>query len=558
MKRFISLSYALLAFITIMAQPSWTKKTAKSLFTLKTFSSDGNLIGSSNGFFISSDGNAISCFAPFKGASKAVIIDAQGKESPVECITGADDTYDVAKFKVSIKRAVPLTVANEATANEAKIWLQPYSVKKAMPATGGNVSRTETFMDKHTYYTLNINTPENAAGLPVMNDNGEAIGIMQPGTANNTANTGFAVDARYAAGMAVNGLSINDATLKSTYIKTALPDSLNQAILTLYVASSMPDTAKYLEIISDFIAKFPQAPDGYMAKAQAEAGSNNFAKAAGYMEKAIELAEKKDNVHYNYAQMILRKEVTKADIPYEGWSLDKASEQADMALGINPIPVYKQLKGEILFTQKKYEEAYNTYRQIIDSGTKTAEMYYEASQCKLMLKDSTAMIALLDSAVNTFSKPYLKSAAPYILARAQAYIEAGKFRPAVYDLNEYENLMKTKVNDRFYYIRHQAEIGGRMFQQALHDIAKAIDMAPDNTIYYADKASLEIRIGMYAEAAATSEKCIAVNDSESDGYLFLGLAECLQGNKEKGLKNLIKAKELGDPQAQSLIEKYSK
>ena len=97
-----------------------------------------------------------------------------------------------------------------------------------------------------------------------------------------------------------------------------------------------------------------------------------------------------------------------------------------------------------------------------------------------------------------------------------------------------------------------------MFQQALHDIAKAIDMAPDNTIYYADKASLEIRIGMYAEAAATSEKCIAVNDSESDGYLFLGLAECLQGNKEKGLKNLIKAKELGDPQAQSLIEKYSK
>jgi hypothetical protein len=44
----------------------------------------------------------------------------------------------------------------------------------------------------------------------------------------------------------------------------------------------------------------------------------------------------------------------------------------------------------------------------------------------------------------------------------------------------------------------------------------------------------------------------------SDGYLFLGLAQCLKGNKDEGLKNLQKAKELGDPQADELIEKYSK
>ncbi|NPD92828.1 tetratricopeptide repeat protein [Xylanibacter muris] len=556
MKRFILLSHALLACVIIIAQPSWTKKTAKSLFTLKTFNADGSLIGNSYGFFISTDGKAISCFTPFKGASKAVIIDAQGKESPVECIIGADDTYDVAKFQVSIKRSIPVPVSTSAADNGAKIWIQPYSVKKSLPATGGSVSRKETFMTGHTYYTLSVDAPENSAGLPALNDNGEAIGVIQAD--NSKSGTGFAVDAGFAAGMAVNGLSINDATLKSTLIKTALPDSLDQAILTMYVASSMPDTAKYKEIISDFIAKFPQAPDGYMSRAQMEANTDNFDDAAKDMEKALELAEKKDNVHYNYAQMIFRKELTKSEIPYRKWSLDMAAEQAEKAFSINPIPVYRQLKGEILFTRKKYDEAYNIYKQLIDSGTKTAEMYYEASQCKLMLKDSTAMLALLDSAVNTFSKPYLKNAAPYILARAQANIEAGNYRPAVYDLNEYEKLMKTKVNDRFYYIRHQAEIGGRMFQQALSDITTAIAMAPDNTVYYADKASLEIRVGMYDEAAATAAKSIAANASESDGYLFLGLAQCLKGNKEEGIKNLIKAKELGDTQAQGLIEKYSK
>lgn len=82
------------------------------------------------------------------------------------------------------------------------------------------------------------------------------------------------------------------------------------------------------------------------------------------------------------------------------------------------------------------------------------------------------MLSLLDSAVNTFDKPYLKAAAPYILVRAQALIATGKYRQAVMDFNEYEALMPTSVNDNFYYIRSQAEVEGRMFQQAINDLKK--------------------------------------------------------------------------------------
>ena len=38
----------------------------------------------------------------------------------------------------------------------------------------------------------------------------------------------------------------------------------------------------------------------------------------------------------------------------------------------------------------------------------------------------------------------------------------------------------------------------------------------------------------------------------------MGLAQCLKGEKAEGVKNLQKAKELGDAQADDLIEKYSK
>ena len=172
--------------------------------------------------------------------------------------------------------------------------------------------------------------------------------------------------------------------------------------------------------------------------------------------------------------------------------------------------------------------------------------------------DTVRQIAMLDSAVAMFSRPYLREAAPYLLARAQARMEAHKYREAVADLNDYEELMKTQVNDRFFYMRFQGEVGGKLFQQALNDIDQAIDMAPQNDLYQAEKASLLIRVGMYAEAAEAARRCINASPDGSDGYLFLGLAQCLQGQKKDGLANLKKAGELGDPQAQTLIEKYAK
>jgi len=160
--------------------------------------------------------------------------------------------------------------------------------------------------------------------------------------------------------------------------------------------------------------------------------------------------------------------------------------------------------------------------------------------------------------LNTFNKPYLKEAAPYLFARAQTLFSAGQYRKAVFDYNEYEKLIATGLNDRFYYIRFQAEVNGNLFQQALNDINKAIEINPNNTIYYAEKASLEVRVNLYDDAINTAKECIKVDPNNSDGYLFLGLALCLKGEKVEGTKNLEKAKELGDNQAQGLIEKYGK
>ena len=544
----------LLLVTAAVAQPSWTKKATKSVFTLKTFDANGTLIGSANGFFTGEHGEGVSSFSPFKGASTAVVIDAQGNEMPVECMLGANDTYDVAKFRVTAKKTIPLMVAATNAVENTSVWLLPFRELKNVPQ--GTVRKAETFRSDYAYYTVALPMPEGTVSCPLINEAGEVVGLMQqPYRQNDTLS--YAVSARFADSLSINGLSINDATLRSTNIKKDLPTDLSQALLTLYIGQNSLDSAAYVQLIEAFIARFPKAPEGYSYRAQVETNGLDFEAATRDMEQAIKVAEKKDEAHYNYAKLIYQKEIYMSQYPYDGWSLNKALEEVQEANSLNPMAVYRHQEALTRYALKQYAEASAIYATLTNSELRSPDIFYEASKCKQMENDTTARLALLDSCVTMFSKPYLREAAPYLFTRAEALLDADRYRPAVNDLNEYEKLMPGNVNDRFYFIRYQAEVGGRLFQQALNDIDRAIDLRPEYDFYYAEKASLQVRLGLYDEALETAKKCVELAPDSSDGYLFMGLAQCLKGQKQEGLENLKKARELGDSQADDLIKKYA-
>ena len=557
MKRLIYMIGCLLLAAASYAQtPSWAKKASQAVFTLKTFDANGQLLASSNGFFVGENGEAVSSFAPFKGAKRGIVIDAQGKEWEIESIIGINDMYDVAKFQVSIKKPSVLTVSSAVSENNAPVWLLPYSVKKVPVCPKGTVEKTEQFQGSYTYYTLNMAYKEQHTNCPILNESGEVIGMLQP-AAGEQGDVSYAVSAKFASELKMNGLSINDASLRSTAIPMAVPDEKEQALLALYMGSSAMDSLQYAGFVERFITKFPNLSDGYIYRARLLTAGGQYAEADNSMKQAIKVADNKDDAHYQYAQLITQKLLLKTD-DYAPWTLDLALKEAQEAYRCNPMPVYKQQQAEILYTQKKYEEAFNLYQQLTSGELRTADLFYAAAQCKLQQGDKDAAIAQMDSAVNMFTKPYLKTAAPYLLARAQMLNDAGKYRPAVNDYNEYEQLMKAQLSAGFYYMRQQAEVQGHLYQQALNDINKAIEMSPDEPLYYMEKASLQLRVGQTKEAEETAKECIRLAPEDSDGYLFLGVAQCVNKEKSEGLKNLQKAKELGNGQAQGLIDKYSK
>ncbi len=548
----------LLTILPLSAQnPSWAKKATNAVFTLKTFSADGSLLGSSNGFFIGEQGQAISSFSPFKNAQRAVIIDAQGKEMEVKCLMGYNDMYDVAKFQVAAQKTQALSIAQSPANSGSSIWLIPYSVKKVPTFISGTVNNAEQFGEGYSYYTLNITATDQQVGSPLLNDQGEVIGILQP-SANDKQNTGYAVSALFANNLRITGLTMNDAVLRSVKITKALPDDQNEATIALYVSASAMDAEEYKRLIDHFIEKFPKATDGYVYRARQEMNSGNFQSADDDMKLALKLADAKDDAHYQYAQLIFQKNVYQADKPFTPWTLDLALQESKAAYAINPQPIYCQQQAQILYAQGQYDAAYELYLELTKNDMMKAESYYSAAQCKLRKDDKEAALALLDSAINTFTKPYIKTAAPYLLTRAQVLYEAKKYRPAVNDYNDYETLMAAQLNANFYFLREQAEFAGHLYQQALDDIRRAVEMAPNELVYRAEKANVELRVGMIDDAIESAKGCISIAPGESDGYLFLGLAQCVKGIKAEGLKNLEKAKELGNSQAQSLIDKYSK
>ena len=516
------LPFYLFTFLPLSAQsPSWAKKAAQGVFTLKTFTADGQLIGSSNGFFTNEQGEAVSAFAPFKNAYRAIVIDAQGKEWPVEAIIGANDMYDVAKFLVAVKKPTALTMATTNATTGASLWLLPYAAKTAPICEQGTVTQAEQFQDNYTYYTLDMKASEQSVGCPILNDAGEVVGMLQP-AADEQSEKAYAVSAAFAADIKANGLSFNDIALSQTHITKALPDKYEDALLALYMAATVLTTNEYSEYINRFIEKFPKVTDGYIYRARVAVSNGDFASADADMKQAVSVADKKDDAHYQFANLIYQKEMLQPDQPYEPWSLDRALEESKEAYAASPQPLYRQQEAQILYAQKKYNEACDIYLELTKSDLQKADLYYAASLCKLQLDDKRGAMVLLDSAVNQFTRPYIKTAAPYLRARAQLSMEI------------------------------------RRFQQAINDMNDVVALVPNEPELWAEKASYELRVNLTDQALESAQECLRLDPEGSDGYLMSGIAQCLKGDKEQGLQNLQKAKELGNDQAQTFIEKYSK
>lgn len=550
-----------------MAQtPKWVEKAKRAVFSVVTYDKNDKILNTGNGFFVSEDGLALSDYSLFKGAERAVIITADGKQMPVSLILGADDMYDVVKFRVAIvgKKVPSLLVAGTAPAAGSSAWMLPYSTQKSIACVSGKVKKVDDIAGDYHYYTLDMPMKDKMVSCPVMNEAGEVFGIAQKSFGMDTATTCYASGASFAMSQHISALSLGDAALKNIGIRKGLPDTEDQALVYLYMASSSSSSEDYERLLGDFIAKFPDNADGYLRRAnfyvvKAKEDASLFDKAAQDMEAAQKVAKKKDDVLYNIAKLIYAYQLEKPEKTYNDWTFETALNQIRQAMELNPLPIYVQLEGDILFAMQDYAGALAAYEQVNRSNLASPATFFSAAKTKELMKaESGEILALMDSCVARCPQPVTASYAPYLLERATMRVNAGQARQAMLDYDGYFKAVNGQVNDLFYYYREQAALKARQYQRALDDIAKAVELNPNDLTYQAEQAAVNLRVGRYDTAMKLLQAIIQTNPKYAEAYRLLGLCHIQLKQKEEACKNFNKAKELGDPNVDALIEKYGK
>lgn len=549
-----------------MAQaPKWVEKAKRAVFSVVTYDRNDKILNTGNGFFVTEDGIALSDYSLFKDAQRAIVMNSEGVQMPVVSILGANDMYDVIKFRVGIsaKKVPALTLSTVAPVVGVQAFILPYSTQKDRSYTTGQVKEADKFSEKYYYYTLNMHLKDKMVSCPVMTEEGQVFALAQKSSGKDTATICYAVDANFAMAQNVSALSFNDRALQNIGIKKALPDTEEQALVFLFMASTQVSSEKYAQLLDDFIAQYPNSADGYLRRATHRVYSSkedvSMEKAVADMDKALAVAQKKDDVYYNRAKLIYGYMLSNPEKVYKDWSYDKALDEVKKAIAIQELPVYVQMAGDIAFAKQDYPLALASYEKVNHTNLVSPATFFSTAKTKELMKaPDEEILALMDSCVSRFKEPYTEEAAPYLLERAQARMNANQARAAILDYDAYYKAVNGKVNDVFYYYREQAALKAKQYQRALDDMAKAIELNPKDLTYRSELAVVNIRVGRNEEALKVLQDALEIDPKYGEAYRLMGVAQLQLKNSKEACANFAKAKELGDPNVDALIEKHCK
>ena len=524
---------------------------------VEVFDANNKIIGSVPGIAIDGGGYIITEYEPFRNAARADYVMGKNRIA-VSRVGGASDLYDV--IKLLPEKNVGHSFAVSSTAPKAGDKVKIIG-SKAKKGTAIETQIMEVSSSTSINY-LSLAQAYDAAnvGLPVVNAKGELIGVVQR-NGGKDAKT-YAIDAKYCSDMSISAMSWGAASLTNIKIPAELPKEEKSAWNYIYMMlETKQDSLRSITAINDFLQKYPSSSDGYQLKASFCSSYRDYAGSDKFMQQAISLATKDTaNLYFSYSKLIYNAALYDGPkATTNGWTLDKALDEAEKAYRLSHNPLFKIQIGNCLYGLKRYKEAVDNFTAANQTKIADAQSFYlEARAREKADTTDEKIIVALDSAIGRFSKPYTVKAAPYLMERGDWYVKFGKYREATLDYIEYEHIVGfNNLNENFYYMRYKTALQGNMYQTAEEDINRALAIRPNDYVYLAEKAALSLRVGMMDEAIVWAEKAVKIDSSNPDAYRLLGIAYGEKKNKEKCISYLKKAVSLGDKYATELIKNYN-
>ncbi len=546
MKNVLTTLILALSPLLASAQPSWVKNARKGIVTVYAIQQKGDTL-SCPAFFIDSDGTLLSPLKPLQQASRAWATDEKGTRYEVTRIGGFNSTYNVTKLlcDVSKRKPSPLQMNRTPLTEEQPVYLMPSGEED-------HVEKVEKAND-HGYYTLEATADPSLGGNPLMNQQGEVVAILQT-PLQSLGSPFYALDISFALSLEMSAMDVNSTDLAACSLLKQLPTEESQAKSFMYLCQGSTETK--VAYADDFIAAYPQSPSGYVEKAECLASAGRYSEAeSAYNEGLRAKVSDQHEVLYSRANVVYQLSVEGKQLP-ESWTLESALQDIRKTREMSDLAVYTLSEARILYALKDYDGAAESFTELTKTNMRTPDVFIYIAQCRENAGASKEeILALNDSAVSFFTKPYTSGAADYLWLRAGTLKDLGRYREAINDLNDYEHLLSGNLTDNFYYEREQLELRARMFAQAINDIQKAIQLNPSEALYHAEQAVLLYRVGETDEAMGSCRRAIELDPTFPDPHRILGICLSEQGSTQEAKAELQRAVDLGDELAQGLLEK---
>jgi TonB family protein len=170
------------------------QKVAPAIIEITVFDAKGQLLRTGNAFFVSRDGLIVTSWTMVADAAYGVAKSPDGKIRNITGVLASDQQSDLAVLRAETKVGVPfLPLARNSESIAVNAWAVVIGSSlqhKEQPVAAGTITSLGSDPKKDAFQISGA-IPNDAAGAPVVDAEGEAVGIATSGAKNGLRPTGL-------------------------------------------------------------------------------------------------------------------------------------------------------------------------------------------------------------------------------------------------------------------------------------------------------------------------------------------------------------------------------